>query len=63
MLSITDNQNEGRALGRMYSDARCNMVSATIDSGVVVSPGTQYLVVPLPEVNVRSFYLCPQDGS
>lgn len=57
-----DNRIEGAALVRMYKDPRCKMTSATLDgaSGAVVTPGSPYLVVPLPQVDVASFYLCPK---
>ena len=53
-----DNRIEGAALYQMYRDPRCNMTSAVASPA---SPGSPYLVVPLPETDVASFYLCLKD--
>lgn len=57
-----DNRREGVALGTMYRDRGCDMTSAVGTNGAPAggAPGTKFVVVPLPEVDVPSFYLCPE---
>lgn len=55
LINASDNTVEGNALGVMYST--CQMQSATGDPG---SGGDTYLTIPLPTVDVATFFVCPE---
>lgn len=59
-IDHSDNFAEGIALNMMYQDEECHMLPAPSQAA---GGGTRYLVIPVPEIDVPSFYLCPSGGS
>lgn len=57
-ISAADNQREGIVYAAMKDSLACGMVSA--QPGPVPTPGTKFLVIPVPNIDVATFYICPE---
>ena len=57
-----DNTAEGTAFRQMTDPTTCGMVSATAAGGPAPDGRSDFLVVPLPDVVVPSFYVCGASG-
>lgn len=53
------NEAEGRVYGAMVTTSVCEMVSAPpVPKGTPATGGTSFLVVPMPDLAIPSFFLC-----